>query len=93
MGCLAVAAAHYNLFVHRDIKTSNSLVDAGGTVKLLDFGIAKLLDDDVDGATVTLGMIPLQAAEMVGRELGAMPEPAARFRRARHVVAVSAGVT
>ncbi len=42
--CEAVAFAHRNLIIHRDLKPDNILVDANGKVKLLDFGIAKLID-------------------------------------------------
>ncbi len=47
--CAAVHAAHQNLVVHRDLKPGNILVTKTGEVKLLDFGIAKLLQGDSRG--------------------------------------------
>jgi WD40 repeat protein len=51
--CDAVAHAHRNLVVHRDLKPSNILVDRSGQPKLLDFGVAKLLDHEEGGAALT----------------------------------------
>ena len=51
--CAAVQYAHQKLVVHRDLKPDNILVTADGSVKLLDFGIAKVLDDAGTALTAT----------------------------------------
>jgi len=60
--CAAVEAAHRALIVHRDLKPSNVLVNTDGAVKLLDFGIAKLLDVGDDTRTLHVALTPAYAA-------------------------------
>lgn len=59
--CAAVDHAHRQLVVHRDLKPANVLVDSRGEPKLLDFGIARLLDDSQAEATSS-SLTPAYAA-------------------------------
>lgn len=52
--CDAVSYAHRRLVVHRDIKPSNIMIDREGRVRLLDFGVARLLEAATEGQTGTL---------------------------------------
>ncbi len=68
--CTAVQYAHQNLIIHRDIKPQNVLVAADGTPKLLDFGIAKLLNPELGGQTLapTAAGQPLMTPEYASPE-------------------------
>jgi serine/threonine protein kinase len=57
--CSAVSYAHRNLVVHRDIKPGNILVTTDGMPKLLDFGIAKILEPHADEVATMTGMLAM----------------------------------
>ena len=67
--CAAVYYAHQHLVIHRDIKPSNILVTPDGIPKLLDFGIARIVDPSLDGASA-----PTQGGPQVMTPEYASPE-------------------
>jgi eukaryotic-like serine/threonine-protein kinase len=68
--CAAVQYAHQNLVVHRDLKPGNILVTADGIPKLLDFGIAKILDpqQEENGAERTLTVMRIMTPDFASPE-------------------------
>jgi eukaryotic-like serine/threonine-protein kinase len=68
--CAAVSHAHQNLVVHRDLKPSNILITKNGEPKLLDFGIAKLLNPELSSQTIvpTATLLRLMTPEYASPE-------------------------
>ena len=86
--CDAISYAHRNLVIHRDLKPSNILVEAGGQPKLLDFGIARILDEQTDrNLTKELLLTPDYASPEQVRGGGAHNRDRRVFARSRAVPA------
>jgi non-specific serine/threonine protein kinase/serine/threonine-protein kinase len=71
--CEAVHYAHQKGIIHRDLKPSNILVDAGGQPKILDFGVARIADDEAGGTKQTtmgqlIGTLQYMSPEQVNAD-------------------------
>jgi non-specific serine/threonine protein kinase/serine/threonine-protein kinase len=66
--CSAVQYAHQNFVVHRDIKPQNILVTSEGAIRLLDFGIAKLLDPEAENPNETISVVQMMTPEYASPE-------------------------
>lgn len=76
--CDGVAHAHARGVIHRDIKPSNVLVDAAGTVKVLDFGIAKVLDGQAGAYATVSGFLGTPGYAAPERFRGGLDAPDTR---------------
>ena len=87
--CAAVEYAHQQLLVHRDIKPSNLMIDGAGRARLLDFGIAKLLDDAAPATLTREGGFALTPAYAAPEQLRGEPVSTATDVYALGLVSVS----
>ncbi|MFZ0043948.1 MAG: serine/threonine-protein kinase, partial [Solirubrobacteraceae bacterium] len=71
--CRALAQAHAQRIVHRDVKPANILISARGRVKVGDFGVARLAEGSTEGAAATIVGTPKYMAPEQGRGLPTTP--------------------
>jgi eukaryotic-like serine/threonine-protein kinase len=66
--CSGLEFAHSRGLIHRDIKPANIFITSGGTVKILDFGLARLMTSELTGSNMMMGTLNYMAPEQIRGE-------------------------